>query len=419
MKVIPLSNDQLFQKVCFSLLDMASGGDEIIANYFVVRSDEVGIAFCNKLFKAACRGVRVSLIVDCYGSMMEAAEGTEYTNPPLGEQMLNSLALVGVQIYVYHPITSSNMFHWSNIKNWSNFTRRNHNKNLVFNIRSKAMRGLVIGDGQWANEHFDGQMKGSNIFIESNQVFVDSFSYQQRLIHSEHVASFVPKANFKTADCVFDIKSSDQQSNSIIGNLSWYHSDSFFYPEEICFVASEIEFVKPEKRHTIQDYEMQLLAQARQRVDYCTPYFSPDDHLQSAFIQTGKKLGEELKILMGKFRHDPYLPYGVRKVAKNLLKHDISLFEFGGVGNIHYKDMVVDDICFIKTANGEGRSRFYNLETGVLIKDAKLAQKLRWTVEQDFANSIQLCAQTSYLNQHPWWHRPAKTVLCPLYFHHL
>lgn len=415
MKVLPLPKEDLFKRVCFDLLDSAGADDELIANYFVVRGDEAGIKFCEKLYLAACRGARVTLIIDSYGSLMPPAEGTEYHSPPLSKSIIFSLVKVGVRVLIYHPIENPNMFDWKNIRNWKNFSRRNHNKNLVFKLRRRNIRGLVIGDGQWSNEHFNGHMKGSNLYIECDRIYLENYCYQNKLIHSEHVEE-IRLSYAKAAENVFKYLQFDLMPGPSFG---WYKEENFFYPSAMTFVASAINFEHSFLRHTIQDHEIELLDAAKKQVNYCTPYFSPDLELQDALIHTKQKLGEELKVLIGKFRNDPYLPYGVRKVAKRLLPFGVEIFEYAGLGNIHYKDMIADNYVFIKTANGEGRSRFYNLETGVVIHDSGLAQFMRNFVAEDILNSTKLHENSTFLCQHPWWHRLTKSFLCPLYYHHL
>ena len=177
--------------------------------------------------------------------------------------------------------------------------------------------------------------------------------------------------------------------------------------------------MKPKKRHTIQSYELDLIKRAKQEVWYCTPYFSPDEQMQEVFEEAQENKDIDLNIFIGKYKSDPYLPYGVRRVARRLLKHAINIYEYNGKGNIHYKDMVVDDQVFVKTANGEGRSRYYNLETGVIVKSPELARIIKSRIQMDLNSSVKVELQTDFLQQQNYWQRVKGITLCPLYFHHL
>jgi phosphatidylserine/phosphatidylglycerophosphate/cardiolipin synthase-like enzyme len=418
MKVIPLYSGKDFRNSIFDILKSANANDEITANYFVLREDKAGLDFCHHLYQAARQGVKIKLIVDCYGSLLPAGDGTEYESKPLSAELIFCLEEIGIEVFIYHPITTTNIFAWSNIQNWENYSRRNHNKNFLFNLRSLGKRGLVIGDSQWADEHFNGQMRGSNLFVENDATYLDCFAYTQKLVHSKHIEKYAyGDLNIERIHSYTDFLEVPLGLHQESWN--WYHQDNFIEPESIEFVFSDIEFVKPKLRHTIQNYEINLIQQAKEEIWYCTPYFSPDHELQHEFILAEKKHHLNLNILMAKFRHDPYLPYGVRRVARRLINYGINMFEYVGVGNIHYKDMIVDDMTFIKTANGEGRSRFYNLETGVIIKSKALADKTKEHIQLDIGRSVKIATHTEYLSEHPWWQRVHKTLLCPLYYHHL
>jgi phosphatidylserine/phosphatidylglycerophosphate/cardiolipin synthase-like enzyme len=141
--------------------------------------------------------------------------------------------------------------------------------------------------------------------------------------------------------------------------------------------------------------------------------------MQEAIVEAQKKSELDLNIFIGKYKEDPYLPYGVRRVARRLLKHAINIYEYNGKGNIHYKDMVVDDYVFIKTANGEGRSRYYNLETGVILKSPELARVIKKRIQMDLNSSVQVELNTDFLQKQSAWQRVKGISLCPLYYHHL
>ena len=81
--------------------------------------------------------------------------------------------------------------------------------------------------------------------------------------------------------------------------------------------------------------------------------------------------------------------------------------------------MIVDDYVFIKSANGEGRSRFYNLESGVIIRSQKLAEVVLSRIEGDLKSSVNITKTTRFLEQHSPFIRPFKLLLRPFYYKHL
>lgn len=418
MKVIPLVTDINFQLCILDLIKSAEANDELTISYFSIRNDSYGNDFLRHLQQAALRCAKVTLILDDYGSMHREADGTDFSSLPLDPEQILTLEEAGVHIRLYHPIETTKKFHYSNLKDWSNFSRRNHNKLFVFNLKSLQKRGIVIGDSQWAKDHFNGNMQGSNIYIEDISIYSEALSYLIMLLNSEHVKKYYyenlsrDKANYY--DEYFKIPCEFDQYS-----WSWYQKDKIINPEAIKFVYSDIEFVKPKKRHTIQNYEIDLLRRAKEKVLYCTPYFSPDIEMQDELIRCFKLKTQNISILIGKYKHDPYLPYGVKKASSRLLKNSLKIKEFIGRGNIHYKDMVVDDYVFIKSANGEGRSRFYNLESGVIIKSKELSEVISKRIEVDLSTSVSLSKSTKFLEEHHFIIRPLKLLLRPFFYKHL
>ena len=416
MKVIALTQSEQFKHAVLDILKSAEHDDEITANYFSIRNDAFGHTLLHHLYQAAIRGVRVRLIIDDYACLHASNEGTDYHSKALDYEALLNLDEVGVEIHNYHPIETPKMFHLSNISNWSNFSRRNHNKNFIFNLKKLKKRGIIIGDSQWVQEHFNGDMLGSNLYIEDLDTYLDALSYTEKLLRSNHVERLrygtLNREKIIAYEKIFKFP-----CELLFDSWSWYKD--IITPKSIRFVYSDIEFVKPKKRHTIQNYEIDLIKRAKKEIWYCTPYFSPDEQMQEVFEEAQENKELNLNIFIGKYKNDPYLPYGVRKVARRLLKHGINIFEYNAKGNIHYKDMVVDDHVFVKTANGEGRSRFYNLETGVIIKSKQLANVLKQRIQMDLNSSVKVELQTDFLQKQSYWQRVKGITLCPLYFHHL
>lgn len=418
MKVIALTKSEQFKNSVLDVLKSAEANDEITANYFSIRNDAYGHTFLHHLYQAAVRGVRVRLIIDDYACLHASNEGTDYHSAQLDYEALLCLDEVGVEIYNYHAVETPQMFHLSNIRNWSNFSRRNHNKNFLFNLKKMKKRGLIIGDSQWVQEHFNGEMLGNNLYIEDLDTYLDAITYTNKLLRSGHVEKLrygkLSKEKIMAYEKIFRFP-----SELLFDSWEWYQDKDIIFPKSIRFVYSDIEFVKPKKRHTIQSYELDLIKRAKQEVWYCTPYFSPDEQMQEVFEEAQENKDIDLNIFIGKYKSDPYLPYGVRRVARRLLKHAINIYEYNGKGNIHYKDMVVDDQVFVKTANGEGRSRYYNLETGVIVKSPELARIIKSRIQMDLNSSVKVELQTDFLQQQNYWQRVKGITLCPLYFHHL
>lgn len=412
MKVYPLIKANYFFNSIERIVSHAQADDEIIANYFVIREDTMGLKFLSLLFQAARRGVRVKLIVDSYGSCLDAGNGTEYISEPLSKELLTTLKLNGIELFIYRPIVSSNIFHPLNLMAWKNYSRRNHNKIFAFNLKKKKERGVILGDSQWAHEHFNSQFIGHNLLILSTKLYIEARQYNMNLIqtndcerwstnkvHQYHVNFWEKRLSLPIKSAPFDFSFLKE-----------------FEVDNAEFVYSEVQFDCMEKRKSIQDIEIKILNKIKNKGIYCTPYFSPDRKMLKALFKFVLKGG---KIYIGKYSDDPYLPYGVHKAVSSFFKKNLSIFSYNGYGNVHYKDLICDDFVFIKSANGEGRSRFYNLDSGILIKNEELSQffyQNQLKTEKEF---LQMTNIKHVKIKHSLLERSLKFLIRPLYYHHL
>ncbi len=412
--IIPLNTPYKFYHSIIDIIDSADRDDQVLCNYFVVRFDHKGKKLLFHLSEAAKRGVLVTLIVDSYGSLHKGDNGTEYNSQPLNLENLKYLENLGINVLVYRHIQTTKFFHPYNLYNWTNYSRRNHNKNFCFNLKSKKEKGIVIGDSQWANEHFNYSFRGNNVLIFSDKIFEKVMEYHKVLISSNQISkphlqstssNWIPNKSLNKKLKLVDYRKSN-----------WFKNARKFTPKTMKFVSNEINFHRPSERKTIQDHEIEIMKDAITDIWYSTPYFCPDKLLSKAFQ---KNKAKKLKILIAKFRSDPFIPYGTKVAAKKLINSGVNIFEYRGKGNIHYKDLIADDISFIKTANGEGRSRFFNLETGVIIKDERYAQFNKINFQKDLKSAAILTKNTNFIQEAIWAKRITKQLLCPLFYHHL
>lgn len=419
--ILALNTPKRFRSAVLDILRSAKKGDSVILNYFVIRSDEAGLSLLLEAYGAAVRGARVTLIVDDYGSMHPGDHGVEYDSVALSKEVLKTIEDNGVDVFIYHQIESTSFYHPNNLLNFQRYSRRNHNKNCIFNLNSLGKRGLIVGDCQWTDEHFGPNFRGHNVYIECDSTFLHAKLYTDQLLLSPSIQrpqyANLDKEKLCLYRHLFNGHSKGHASHWF--HWTWYGGMELIQPDEIRFVASDIEYDDPEMRQTIQQFEIDLLQKAQRRVVYATPYFCPDRQMQKAFSKLQKTKGLDFKILMAKYQHSPFLPYGIKRAAQALLRHGINIYEFNGKGNFHYKDMIVDDYTFIKTANGEGRSRFYNLETGVIIKSKRFAEASIKYINWDLKKSKKLDIKYKFLKEKRPLVRFIKDLLCPLYYHHL
>ena len=134
---------------------------------------------------------------------------------------------------------------------------------------------MVIGDSQWVGEHFNGQMLGSNLYIEDVDTYLDALTYTNKLCRSGHVEQLryghLIKEKILAYEKIFTFP-----CELFFDSWNWYREEAIIKPKSIRYVYSDIEFLKPKKRHTIQVYEMDLIKRARKDVWYCRSIISSE-----------------------------------------------------------------------------------------------------------------------------------------------
>ena len=325
---------------------------------------------------------------------------------------MTTLRLNGVEIYIYRPIISSNIFHPLNVFSWKNYSRRNHNKIFCFNLKKEKKRGVVLGDSQWALEHFNSEFIGHNLLILNDEIYIQARQYNLNLILSKQCTLWnqnkieSSKLSFWEARLHYRNKIEPFNLDGLIS----------FNVDNAKFVYSEIIFDCREKRRTIQDLEIQILNRHKKKGIYCTPYFCPDRKLIKALLKLVLRGG---KIFIGKYSHDPYLPYGVHQAVKTFFLRKLPIYVYNGYGNVHFKDLISDDYVFIKSANGEGRSRFYNLDSGIIIRDEKLADYFLKNQAEQLKKYEKITNMKHIKIHHHIIERAFKFIIRPLFYHHL
>jgi len=344
------------------------------------------------------------MCIDSYGSLLPSGSGTEYQSAQLNLSILTFLQTKGVKIHIFNHINSTKIFKWHNITNWNRYSQRNHNKNFIFNIQGD--KGIVIGDCQWTNDHFTKEFICNNVAILDEEIFAQSLQYFRNLVAQDSISHPYYHSNNQRTDHRVYFKS--------LSSFTPYHPKDHYFQEmeykAAKFYFNEISPSKTNERKTLQCLERELLEQTSFDAIYTTPYFCPDLDLQKTFILNKNKI----RILIGKYKYCPYIFTGVRYALRKLLPHNIKIFRYNGAGNLHYKDLISDNFSFIKTSNGEGRSRFFNQESGVIIDCKDYADFNRQKIESDLENSELISRPYTIQNS-----SLLLDTIRPLFYHHL
>lgn len=307
----------------------------LCVNFFIVKSDTLGIRFQQALIERARAGVRVFFLFDEFGSYK------------LPERYLRELKVAGVECHSF----GVNRFWWSRLQ--LNF--RNHRKIVVADGEVALIGGLNVGDeylgrdsrfGGWRDTHLS--MRGpvvqavQLVFLEdwfwaSNSM--PDLDWETRLEETDQIAAVIPTGPADPAD-------------------SW-------------------QLVVAEAANT-----------SRQRLWIASPYFVPDEGVLTA-LQAAAIRGVDVRILiperadhllvwLSAFSYfEESIPYGVR-----IFRH--------GCGFLHQKVMLIDHrLAAVGSANLDNRSFRLNFEITGFSPDPAFVDEVARMLEADFEASAQ------------------------------
>ena len=119
-----------------------------------------------------------------------------------------------------------------------------------------------------------------------------------------------------------------------------------------------------------------LLFAARREVIVTTPYYVPDDSIQSALCAAAHR-GVDVRIVFPS-RNDSWIVAAAsRSYYADLLAAGVKIYEYVG-GLLHTKSLTLDgEVTLIGSANMDRRSFDLNYENNILFADARLTQAMR------------------------------------------
>ena len=307
----------------------------LCVNFFIVKSDTLGIRFQQALIERARAGVRVFFLFDEFGSYK------------LPRRYLRELKAAGVECHSF----GVNRFWWSRLQ--LNF--RNHRKIVLADGEVALIGGLNVGDeylgrdarfGGWRDTHL--AMRGpvvqavQLVFLEdwfwaSNSM--PELDWETRLEETDQIAAVIPTGPADPAD-------------------SW-------------------QLVVAEAANT-----------SRQRLWIASPYFVPDEGVLTA-LQAAAIRGVDVRILIPE-RADHLLVWlSAFSYFEESIPYGVRIFRYQR-GFLHQKVMLVDHrLATVGSANLDNRSFRLNFEITGFSPDPGFVDEVARMLEADFEVSVE------------------------------
>jgi cardiolipin synthase len=321
--------------------------EHVHAEYYLIRNDQTGAWFRDKLVQAAKRGVEVRLLCDGYGCL---AIGRAWRRP---------LRRAGVKLGLFMPMRSLLL---------QPVNLRNHRKIVVVDGRLGLTGGVNIGDEYRGEMRGIGRWRDTHLLIEG-----PAAAALQRV--------FLQDWFFATGEGV-DPKRYFPDANHAGGKAT------------VAVVPSG-----PDTRtEAIHRVFFAAISGARERVWITTPYFVPDPAMVVA-LQVAALRGVDVKLILPSRSNHRVTFHAGRSYYEQLLEAGVHIHEYTP-GMIHAKTMVVDGrIVLVGSANMDMRSFRLNFEVHTLLHDESTAKDL----ESRFLADL---AQTTAVTLDVWARRP-------------
>ena len=358
--------DEAYQ-VRMQLIENAK--EEILISYFIFAEDDTALEVLALLRKKAREGVKIKIIVDGMFNHIPAEIGTHL-------QQENVL------------IKNFNSFNFFRLG--KSFKYRMHDKMFIVDQKRIILGGRNIEDTYYgrAAKNYDDR----DIFIKGD-IAQEAASYFLELWEADHLQDFkqIKLEDSKASEQLDQIENNFVMKQALVSFVLENWETTLIEVENIDLLHDEVR-VRKQKMTGTAKHLYELIENAKTSVHIETPYLLITKELKLILanaISRGVKvrfLTNSLKSTDGLFPQAAYI--GQRK---RIVKMGIELFEYFGEDSLHSKSIVVDEgIAGIGSFNFDPRSQNLNTETMAIIHDAKLADILTQSMNENLKSAYQI-----------------------------
>jgi len=313
-----------------ALLDLIeTAGESLRFLYYMFMDDASGTRIRDALIAAAARGVRVSLLVDGFGS----TTNREFFRP---------LQEAGVAFCQFSP------------KFGRRYLLRNHQKLALADGERVIIGGFNISDEYFGTIE-SGAWRDIGLQVEGHSV-----AYLTRYFDSLFRWTQAPDGRVR------DVRRLLQQSSATQGKLHWL-------------------FGGPSRRLSPWARAVRRDMRSARRLDLIAAYFAPSLGMLRRLSGISRR-GGRVRIVTAARSDNNATIAAARNTYWWLLRRGVHIFEYLPT-KLHTKLFVVGDVVHIGSANFDMRSLFLNLEMMLRIDDAAFAAAMRRFVDSEVANS--------------------------------
>lgn len=349
---------------------------------YIFHDDVAGQAMMAALAQAARRGVRVSVVVDGFGS------------GPVLARLGRALTEAGVRFSVFRPLQG-----W---RSWlqPGQLRRLHQKLCVVDADVGFVGGINIIDDRLDIHHGWSDAPRLDYAVEVRGPVVAMMEQTARALWTRS------RLGRDWRDELVELARSSHpvaRARRLLRRLRttrWQVVEQALgdpRPVRVAFVVRD----NLRQRRTIERAYIEAIRGARWRVDLVCPYFYPGRAFRRALRHAAQRGVQVRLLLQGKVDYR-MAALAAQALYDEMLGHRIRIFEYTPAF-LHAKVAVVDeDWATVGSSNIDPLSLLVNLEGNVIVQDRHFVQELASEIDRAVAASREVTVQTLGL---PAWRR--------------
>ncbi|MBU5439987.1 cardiolipin synthase [Tissierella sp. MSJ-40] len=322
-----------------ALLESMSNAKKYIhMQYYIFKSDNIGMKIINMLTKKAREGVEVKVLFDGMGGRK------------LAKNCFNDLKAAGGEVAVFFPPFVPLISLRINY--------RNHRKICIIDGEEAYVGGFNIGDEYLGLSKKFGYWRDTHIKIRGSAIA----GLQWRFFLDWRFAT-----NKDTGNC--DVYLSE---NKYTGHMG------------IQIVSSGPDSKWP----SIKDGYLKMISNAKEKVYIQTPYFIPDDSIFEALKLAGLS-GLDVRVMIPCKPDHPFVYWASMSYIGELLLAGVKFYTYER-GFLHSKVVLMDDfVSSVGTANLDIRSFKLNFEVNAFIYD----ENINLGMTEQFIEDLNYCKE--------------------------
>ncbi|MFW2437986.1 MAG: phospholipase D family protein [Arenicellales bacterium] len=363
----------------------------IDVQYFLMKPDNAGLVFTEKLMEAADRGVRVRLLLDDIFTTVDDGYFSFMNAHP------------NIEVRIFNPISRKGLYLFNYIGHFSLTNRRMHNKSFIVDNQAAIVGGRNIAveyfQLETTGEFIDFDMFATGPIVRDISDSFDTYWNNELAVPMEAISGkpdqqlleqdkkTVKMLMEKAGDSIYaDAINSPLMRQFSADELDPYMAEARMIVDDPSKLTAEIS-----DEHQIVATEIaQVLSEAKQEIILLTPYFIPGKS-GIEFIKGLRDKGVKIVLLTNSLAsnnhtavHSAYSSY-----RKDLLKAGVELWEARANASVitvesdsttltepltlHTKGILIDRRqVFVGSLNLDPRSIDINTEMGLLIESEQL-----------------------------------------------